>query len=201
VKQDTYLAYPCQNNLILRDLKDPRRGKAIVCTDFFDKVTAVQFSPNGQVFAVGDEKGKVKLITFGEGEQFIVKKEHTMLAGAVNTIAWTDDGQRLSAAGEGKDMFAKAVLADSGTKIGDLYGPTKTVTSVDIKPKPYRLVMSGENQEVYVFDGAPFKHAKTLKHHTNFVNKVLFNENGSLFASVSSDKTIVIYNTETLEVI
>lgn len=91
-----------------------------------------------------------------------MKKEHSMLNAAVKAIAWTDDGQRLSAAGEGKEVFAKAVLADSGTKIGDLFGPSKAINSIDIKQKPYRLIMSGENFEIYVFDGVPFKHAKTL---------------------------------------
>lgn len=38
--------------------------------------------------------------------------------------------------------------------------------------------MCGENQEIYVFDGAPFKHAKTLKDNTNFVNKVSFKPEG-----------------------
>lgn len=85
-----------------------------------------------------------------------------MLAGPVHAIAWTDDGARIAAGGEGQDMLAKAVLADSGTKIGDLFGPSKAVNSITIRPKPYRLVLCGENNEVYVFDGAPFKHAKTI---------------------------------------
>ena len=42
-------------------------------------------------------------------------------------------------------MLAKAVLAESGTKVGDLFGPSKTVLSIDVKQKPYRLVLCGEN--------------------------------------------------------
>lgn len=106
---------------------------------------------------------------------------------------------RMAAGGEGKDMLAKAVLAESGTKLGDLFGPSKTVISMDIKPKPYRLVLCGENQEVYVFDGAPFKHAKTITQHSNFVNKVAFRPDGKLFVTVSSDKTIIIHDSDTLE--
>jgi WD40 repeat protein len=127
------------------------------------KVTSVRYSPNSQFVAAGDEKGKVKIFSLNnDSKEFVVKKEHSILSGSVQTVAWTDDGQRLAAAGEGKDLFAKAILADSGSKIGDLFGPTKTVTTMDIKQKPYRLIMSGENYEIYVFDGVPFKHAKTL---------------------------------------
>jgi hypothetical protein len=56
-----------------------------------------------------------------------------MITGSVLGISWTDDGQRIAAAGEGKDSFAKAVLADSGTKIGDLFGPSKNITTIDIR--------------------------------------------------------------------
>lgn len=122
-----------------------------------------------------------------------------MLAGAVHSIVFTDDGQRIIAAGEGKDMFAKAVLADSGSKIGDIFGPTKTVTTIDVKPKPYRLIMGGENQELHVFDGAPFKAVKTINNHTNFVNKVAFSQSGAKFLSASSDKTIAVYDSESTE--
>ena len=199
--KEKYLAYPCQNNVVLRNLSDPR-GPALVYTDFNGKVTSVQFGPSGEYLACGDAQGKVKIVSYNtESKQFIVKKEHTMLAGSVYAIAWTEDGQRLTAGGEGKDMLAKAVLADSGTKIGDLFGPSKAVTSMDIKQKPYRLVLSGENQEVYVFDGVPFKHAKTITQHTNFVNKVAFRPDGKVFVTVSSDKTIILHDSETLDVI
>lgn len=49
------------------------------------------------------------------------------------SIAYTDDSLRLCAVGSGKDMFAKAIIADSGSKLGDIFGPTKNVLSVDIK--------------------------------------------------------------------
>lgn len=166
------------------------------------KVTCTKFSPNGQYIAVGDDKGKVRIFSFNEETgEITVKKEHNMLAGAVHSIAFTDDGQRLIAAGEGKDMFAKAVLTDSGTKIGDIYGPTKTVTTIDVKPKPYRLVLGGENQELHIFDGAPFKSVKTVNNHTNFVNKVAFSQSGTKFLSVSSDKSIAIYDSESTEIL
>ncbi len=98
------------------------------------KVTCVQYSPNGAYLAAGDVSGKVRIFSYNEeSKEFIIKKEHSMLSGAVMAIAWTDDGSRIAAAGEGKDAFAKAVLADSGTKIGDLFGPNKNINTLDIK--------------------------------------------------------------------
>jgi WD40 repeat protein len=150
--------------------------------------------------ASGDDKGKVRIWELNlETKEFIVKKEHSMLAGSVQSIAWTDDGQRICAGGEGKDMFVKAVLADSGSKVGDVFGPSKSVLTLDVKPKPYRLVVGGENFETYVFDGVPFKHAKTLHVHSHFVNRIRFSPSGKQFVSVSSDKSIVVFDSDTLE--
>ena len=124
-----------------------------------------------------------------------------MLAGPICSIAWTDDGQRLIAGGEGSDSMVKAVMADTGTKVGDVYGPSKNVLSVDVKQKPYRLVVSGENNEVYLFDGVPFKHAKTISQNTNFVNRAVYRPDGKVFVTVSSDKTIQVIDNDTFEVV
>lgn len=104
-------------------------------------------------------------------------------------------------AGSGKDFFAKAVVVDSGSKVGDLTGPAKDILAVDIKPKPYRLIMGGEGMEIYVYDGVPFKFTKTLNVHSNFINQVAFNKSGSHFVSVSGDKSIVLHDTNSLEVV
>jgi WD repeat-containing protein 1 (actin-interacting protein 1) len=122
-----------------------------------------------------------------------------MVAGRANAIAFSEDGKGLITGGEGKDAYAKAVITESGTKQGDLFGPTNTVNSIDVKGK--RLIIGGENQEVFVFDGVPYKFTKTIKTHTNFINKVAFRADGKFFISVSSDKSIVLYDTETLEVV
>jgi WD40 repeat protein len=102
---------------VLRSIKDPR-GDTAVYTDYpAGKVTSAQFSPDSKQIATGDEKGKMKILTFNpETRAFELVKEHNMLTGNVNAIAWTDDSQRIAAAGEGKDMLAKVVLAGSGTK-------------------------------------------------------------------------------------
>jgi WD40 repeat protein len=61
--------------------------------------------------------------------------------------------------------------------------------------------MAGEGFEIYAFDGAPFKHFKSIQPHTNFINKIAFNKEGSQFVSVSSDKTIIIHDTQTLDTV
>ena len=176
-QDEALIAYPCQNNVVIRNAKN--LNDSYVFTDFQSKVTAVKFAPNSKVVAAGDDKGRVKIFEYNaDSKEVFVKKEHNMIPGAVQTISWTDDSVRIFAAGEGKDSFAKAVIAESGSKLGDIFGPTRPVISSDLKQKPYRLVMGGEDYQIYVFDGVPFKHVKTIQAHSNFVNKIAFREDG-----------------------
>jgi WD40 repeat protein len=59
--------------------------------------------------------------------------------------------------------------------------------------------MSGEDNDIYVFDGFPPKAEKTLHVHSNFVNKLAFNNDGSLFVSASSDKNLTLFDGKSLE--
>jgi WD40 repeat protein len=132
------------NNVVIRDLKNPE--KSLIFTEYLNKVTSVKYSPNGNLIASGDEKGKLKIFQYNEASNdFLVKKEHSLLMGAVKELAWTDDNQRVCGVGEGKDFFAKVVIQDTGNKVGDLNGPSKILLTVDIKQKPYRLAIAGEN--------------------------------------------------------
>ena len=96
------LAYPCQTNVVIRDLKDP--SASVIYSDFLDKVTAVKHSPNGNYIASGDEKGKLRIWSYNsDSKEFIIKKEHNLLSGSIHDVTWTEDNQRVAVSGEGKD--------------------------------------------------------------------------------------------------
>jgi WD40 repeat protein len=120
--------------------------------------------------------------------------------GAVMDLAWTDDSQKLVAVGTGKKR-AVAVNIESKTSAGDLIGHTASLLCCDIKnPKPYALVLGGEDKECQFFKGPPFKFEKTFqKLHTNFINKCLFSQDGNTFVTVSSDKSVKVNTTDTYE--
>lgn len=103
-------------NVILRNLNDP--SQSLVYSDFIEKApTTVKFSPDGKYLAIGQENGRVRIVQFNEEtKEFSVKKEHSMLSQEVNAIAFTDDGSKMIAVGQGKDMYAKAVITESGSK-------------------------------------------------------------------------------------
>jgi len=128
--------------------------KADVFSGFDCKVKSVSVSSKG-VFAVGDENGRVKLIEYkpDEAEKFVVKKEHNMLGQAVRETVWTEDGVRLAAVGDGRDFYMKVIMAESGTKMGDISGPTLNAHSADMKKidKTTYLAVCGADNSTYIY--------------------------------------------------
>lgn len=108
--------------------------------------------------SVGDDHGKLRIFFHNmQSNEYITKGDYQLLTGPINAITWTDDSQRVAIAGDGKDAFSKAIAWDTGSKVGDVIGPTKQILALDIKKRPFRMVTGGENMEIYVYDGVPFK--------------------------------------------
>jgi WD repeat-containing protein 1 (actin-interacting protein 1) len=54
--------------------------------------------------------------------------------------------------------------------------------------------MGGDEMTMGFFGGPPFKLVKTHKGHSSFINSVRFNPEGTLLATVSADRKILLYN-------
>ena len=169
--------------------------------------TVARVSPCGRWVASGDAAGHVRvwalptLVAANDDqddhrhdETFALKAEHRPLSGAVDDLAWSEDGQRIVACGDGRGgVFARVFMWDSGNQLGDASGPTKRVLSCAFRPsRPFRVVTASEDFGVAHFKGPPFKFDKTPHRHQNYVNCVRYNADGSLFATVGSDGVGVI---------
>ena len=77
-------------------------------------------------------------------------------------MAWSDDNKKIVAVGAGNKRGA-AFNVDGGNKAGDITGHNGTLLSVAISPsKPSFCVMGGEDMEVQVHKGPPYKNEKSL---------------------------------------
>ena len=187
------VTYASGHRVVLRHVSD------LVPPRFYEHqypVTVARISPNGQWVASGDASGRVRV--WGLNEDMTLKAEHHPLSGAVDDMAWSDDGQRIVCCGEGKQSFAKVFLWDSGSAVGDVSGSTKRVNSCDFKPtRPFRIATASEDFAVSFYEGPPFKFVNTPHRHGNFANCVRFSPDGVKFASVGSDGVGVVYDGRT----
>lgn len=206
------LAYASGNSIVIRPL-DPTDIDSVPVQftgHGAHTTTVATFAPNGNYIALGDASGVVKIwdcSVVGASPQDdrdpyaqpMVKSEFPIIAGAIKSIAWDADSTRVIAVGEGKDKFGRCFTWDSGNSIGEIQGHSGVVHAISIKPtRPYRAAGGGEDKAVVFYQGPPFKFDKTLRGlHSNTVRDVKFLPNGTYFASVGLDRTIVVYDGKT----
>jgi WD40 repeat protein len=196
-KQGSLIAYGCGTNVNIRDLKKPLFLDTY--TNHQHKVLVATYAPSGYYVCSGDEGGNVKVWATNNVDK-TSKVELQPLSKSVRDVAWTSDSQRIVVVGEGKGIFGYVFAYDTGSSVGDISGHSKQLLTCAMRPdRPFRIATGGEDSQVNFFAGPPFKFQHSNKDHTKYVNCIRFSPNGSHFVSVSSDKTIQIFDGKTGE--
>ena len=184
--------------VVVREIDNPSQCE--VYDQHSGNVTCAAFSPSGNYVASGDSKGKIRVWAYDHPEK-LLKKEIPAFPMEVTGVAWGPESKRLAAGGGGGNKVVKAFMAMTGSSLGnDMVGLTKRVLSVDYKPsRPYRIVACGEDFKAAFYEGPPFKFKCTNRDHTNFANCVRYAPDGGTYATVSSDRKVVLYDGKTGE--
>lgn len=191
-KKNDLMAYAASAHIVVRSIQNPSES-----TVFFGhrcKATVARFSPNGEWIASGDERGRV--LIWGVKNQII--KNEIQVCRKVLDIAWSDDGQRVVAVGEGSEKYGRVFGWDTSNNLGEISGHNKTLLACDFKPgRPYRIATGSEDNNIGFFNGPPFKFEKTMREHSRYVNCVRFSPDGALLASAGSDSKVCLYDSKT----
>jgi WD40 repeat protein len=160
--EDKIIAYGCQKNLVIRNLSDPSKT-VIYNAQVLNIITCAKYSANGNYLAYGDDKGGIRIIGWSNADSdWVIKYENqSMLNGAVSDLSWTDDHQKIVVVGAGGKRAA-AVNIEMNNQAGELIGHNATLLCCDVKPKPYKLIVSGEDKEIQIYKGIPFKLEKSI---------------------------------------
>lgn len=187
------------NSIFIRDINDA--SECDVYTQHAKETTVACFAPSGFYMCSGDISGKIRIWDLTQKEH-LLKYEYQPISGAIKDISWTEDSKRIAVCGEGREKYAAAFLWDTGSSVGDLKGPAKTVNSIDIKQnRPYRLAMASEDYSSYFFEGPPFKQKDWKNDHTNFVNVVRYSPDGSKYVTGGADGKAFVYDGKTGELL
>eukprot|EP00966_Prymnesium_polylepis_P007807 179484-Prymnesium_polylepis.1 len=190
------LLYALGRTVVIRDVEPPAGGmiKAQLYTQHQYEVTAVAMAPSGCYMATGDKTGTMRIWACDNPEQ-ILKLETAMFGGAILDIAWSPDNSRVAAVGDGREIFGKVIMWDSGNSVGEISGHSKKVNSCAFKQtRPFRICTGGEDGVVNFYEGPPFKFKALAARHTNFVNCVRYSPSGAYFFSVSNDMKLMLFD-------
>lgn len=207
------LLYPSRQFVIARNLKT---GKSFVYRGHTANVTVAKFSPSGAYVASADVRGKLRVWSF-DHEEHLCKLDIVALSGPIRDLSWDLDSQRIVVVGEGSpsdpsSLCARVLQWDTGVKLGDLgQHARKKASTCAFRPcRPMRIVTGGSEDFKCSFNkGPPFQKVWEGEkgtphenvHRRGSVHCVRYNHDGTMVASVGTDRTVAFYHGGTLELL
>ena len=191
----THWFYACKNNVIARSMAN-EMADSFVYTEIQDKVTAVVLAPDNERLGVGTETGRFCVLRWTGKKLALVKDHECKLSGAIRAVVWPQQGPNVVVLGESKGT-GSCFDSETGSQRGDVTGFLDTVLC-GFMTKAKVMYTAGQMKEILRHE-MPFKAPPTkVEHpHTNFVNQMKMSPDGSKFVTVSSDKSICVFETET----
>ena len=155
-------------------------------------VTAVKFSPDGKLLAVGGQR-EVRLFDPASGKLLATLTGH---AGLVRSLAFSPDGRQLAAAGGLPQIGGEIKVWDvrSHQLLQTLQGHKDCVYSVAWSPDGKLIASGSYDRLVKLWDAATGKEWKNLQDHIDAVFAVAFSPDGKHLASASQDRTVKIWD-------
>ncbi|GKZ01376.1 hypothetical protein MPSEU_001088500 [Mayamaea pseudoterrestris] len=178
--------------------------------------TAAKLSASGAYVCSGDDKGSLRVWALDHVEHLTKYENPSCLQGPIRDVAWDGESKRLAIGGErrmdARQSQCAVTIQWDGVSAGSLMQFLKgRVSSVAFKPeRPLRIVTAGMDEpKCYFHQGPPFQRVACQdgvpaedEHARGGVQCVRYNskKDGSLVATVGTDRSIVLYDGNTFAV-
>jgi WD40 repeat protein len=158
-------------------------------------VTALGYSPDGKILAVGRFRD-VQLLTAQQLEVVTELKEHL---GKVTDLCFTPDGRQLVVASGIAGLTGEVVVWDiqTGKKLHALRAHRDLIEAVDISPDGQLMATGSYDHTAILWKLPTGEILKTLQGHNQAIYDVAFSPQGNVLATASGDTTIKLWNATT----
>lgn len=161
---------------------------------FADRVTAIDFSPDGTVLAVGgglpSRSGTITLVEVASGN--VVREFDQPHSDVVLNVRFSPDGKLLASCGT--DRFMKTFAVDTGTVVRNFEGHTHHVQSVAWSADGRTLVTAGSDLALKVWNAGTGEQLRTIGGFGKEVTGVRFLGLGTVVAASSGDRNVHLKN-------
>ena len=168
--------------------------KNTIFTRCFGGIHSLVFSPDGEILAIGDSQGIIRLLNMQTGKIIGTFGKHKWW---VFSLDFSPDGKKLVSSS--LDQTVKIWDVPTGQLLHNLEGHTEWIWSVAFSPTE-AIVASGCNDKtIKIWDANRGELLRTIAGHEGWVLGVTFSPDGQILASGSFDKTIKLWDLKTGE--
>lgn len=160
-------------------------------------ITALAFSPDGRQLAVS---GYYEVLIW-DLEQSRVLRRIGKLPERITCLSWSRSGW-LAVAGGSPSQWGTVALVAPGESAPTRYlcDLPETTLSVAFRPDGKQLVVGSGDRTMRFFETESGKETRVLRHHSDWVQHVSYDEDGSHVLSASRDRTAKVVNAGTGDV-
>ena len=176
------------------------RGLAMVDTESWETIRifnhdammsySTTFSPDGRFAAAGDERGRVLIWSLETGEQIYAESQHEA---NVIGLKYSLNGEQLFSASADRTLRRLDLASGRSTEVTEF--PDRTYW-IDLRPDGRELGIPTSGGDVFLWNLAEGSQRKLIG-HSNEVNEITYNPDGTLAATASDDGTIRLWDVET----
>jgi WD40 repeat protein len=156
---------------------------------------AIEFSPDGQMLAVGFDDGKIVLLDSQTGKEKQVLHRHQ----SVSALAFHPNGSKLASGGMWPDNTLRVWDLATGKNLLTLHGHKNTIMALRFSPDGTRLASASMDQTARLWEAQTGELTAVLRGHTDSVTVARFNPDGSRVLTFSEDKTLRVWDSGTGE--
>ena len=163
-----------------------------VFSDLFGTITAIAYSPDGQLLAAAMNDGQIRVWQAADGQPLLSWEGHI---GMVMSVAFSPDSKIL--ASSSSDQTLRLWDAHTGQSLKTLLGHTKGITSICFSADGVTLVSGSADHTLRLWDVHTGHCTKILFGHTEVIQAVVLSADGQILASGSNDTTARLWDIRT----
>ena len=164
-------------------------------TQDFGAVHSLAFSPDGEVLAIGDSHGDIRLFHLQDEQPYLCLKGHQKNQW-VTSVAFSPDGNLLVSSG--MDKTVKLWNTHTGECLKTLVGSQQWLCTVAFSQDGQTVASGGDDNTIRLWN-INTGNCQILEGHDAWIFSIAFHPHEDLLASSGFDNTIRLWNIETGE--